>query len=226
MINIVDKSKCCGCNACEDICPVEAITFSEDKEGFLYPNVDLDRCIDCELCDKLCPMDKVEDLKINDLSEPECYAAIHKNLEIRFDSTSGGIFSALATKMFKEGGYVGGAVYDNNWGVKQLITNDSSKLVDLRSSKYIQSDSRGFYVQLEDILNKGEKVLVCGLPCQIFAIKSFLRKPYDNLILVDLICRYINSPKAYRKYLNSLEKEYGGKVVYIKAKIRNWVGIS
>ena len=32
-----------------------------------------------------------------------CVAAIHKNLEVRFDSTSGGMFSALAEKMYKEG---------------------------------------------------------------------------------------------------------------------------
>lgn len=55
MIQITDKLKCCGCNACGDICPKDAITFKTDIEGFWYPEVDMERCIDCGLCEKVCP---------------------------------------------------------------------------------------------------------------------------------------------------------------------------
>lgn len=40
MIQITDKSKCCGCNACGDVCTHKAITFKTDIEGFWYPEVD------------------------------------------------------------------------------------------------------------------------------------------------------------------------------------------
>lgn len=218
MIEIKNKVDCCGCNACGDACPKGCISFKTDNEGFWYPEVDKEVCVDCHLCEKVCPIIHAEELKKNDFEKPKCYAAIHKNLEVRFDSTSGGIFSALAEQMYKEDGYVGGAIYDENFGVKFFISNDKNDLPQLRSSKYLQSNSEGMYKHVRDLLRQGEKVLVCALPCQIAALKGYLRKDHDNLITVDLICRYINSPMAYRKYLDALEEEYGSKIVYIKAK--------
>lgn len=82
----------------------------------------------------------------------------------------------------------------------------------------MQSDASGFYTNVLELLKKGEKVLACGLPCQIVGLQTFLGKEYDNLITIDLICRYINSPLAYRKYLDSLERQFDSKVTYIKAK--------
>lgn len=218
MIQLSKKEDCTGCNACADICGHGAITFQTDAEGFWYPVIDRERCTDCGLCDKICPVPHIDSLKKNDFEKPECYAAIHKNLEIRFDSTSGGLFSALADNMFAAGGYVGGAVYNPDFSVSQVMSGKKEDLAALRSSKYLQSDATGFYKQVRTLLRKGEKVLVCGLPCQIAALNSFLGKPYENLVTIDLICRYINSPLAYRKYLDSLENEYGAKVTYIKAK--------
>lgn len=57
-------------------------------------------------------------------------------------------------------------------------------------------------------------------------IAFVLRRDYENLIIVDFICRGVNSPKVYRKYLDSLERKFGGKVVYVKAKIRSWDGVT
>lgn len=218
MINITNKQDCCGCNACGDICPREAISFKVDKEGFWYPKVNLEKCINCNLCDKSCPIIQVEKLKNKNFDKPLCYAAIHKNLEIRFDSTSGGLFSILADKMYSDNGYVGGAIYNNNFSVSHFISNEKKDLIALRSSKYLQSDASGFYTNVLELLKKGEKVLACGLPCQIVGLQTFLGKEYDNLITIDLICRYINSPLAYRKYLDSLERQFDSKVTYIKAK--------
>ena len=68
------------------------------------------------------------------------------------------------------------------------------------------------------LLEQGEKVLVCGTPCQMAALRAFLRKSYDHLIIVDFICRGINSPKVWKKYLEYQEEKFGAKVVYIKFK--------
>ena len=81
MINITDKSECCGCNACGDVCAHNAITFKTDIEGFWYPEIDKDKCTDCGLCEKVCPIVNIEELKKNDFEKPECYAMQHKNLE-------------------------------------------------------------------------------------------------------------------------------------------------
>ena len=222
MISIKNKVDCCGCNACGDVCAQGAISFAIDQEGFWYPEVDMDKCTKCGLCEKVCPIINVKDLKKNDLPQSICYAAEHKNLEVVFDSTSGGLFSALADVMYKSGGYVGGAVFNEDFSVRQYISNDKNDLPRLRSSKYLQSRLDGFYKQVRELLKAGEKVLVCGSPCQMAALRAFLRKDYENLIIADYICRGINSPKVWRKYLDSYEERYGSRVVYCKAKSKEF----
>ena len=222
MISIQNKKDCCGCNACGDVCPKGAISFQTDSEGFWYPVVDAGKCVDCGLCEKVCPIINVAELKKNDLPKSICYAAEHKNLEVVFDSTSGGAFTALADKMYKDGGYVGGAIYTEDFYVEHFISNDKNDLSKLRSSKYLQSNLVGFYNQVKHFLENGEKVLVCGTPCQMAALRAFLNKDYDNLIIVDFVCRGVNSPKIWRKYLDSFEERYGSKVIYCKAKSKEF----
>ena len=222
MIYVNDKKTCCGCNACGDACPKGAIIFQTDIEGFWYPKVDKEKCIDCGLCEKVCPIINIKELKKNDLPQSTCYAAEHKNMEVIFDSTSGGLFSALADIMYRNNGYVGGAVFNEDFSVRHYISNDKHDLPQLRSSKYLQSNMNGFYNQVKQLLMANEQVLVCGTPCQMTALRSFLRKDYENLIIADFICRGINSPKVWQKYLDSFEERYGSKVVYCKAKSKEY----
>ncbi len=219
MIKIINKVECCGCNACGDICGKNAITFKTDNEGFWYPEVDMEKCVDCGLCEKVCPIINIEKIKKNDFEKPShTYAAINRNMVVRWDSTSGGAFSALAEKMYKQGGYVSGALFKKDFSVRNYVSNDVNDLPKLRSSKYLQSNAEGLYKEIASILNRGEKVLACGTPCQMAALRSYLRRDYDNLVVVDFVCRGVNSPKVYRSYLDSLEKKYESKVVYVKAK--------
>lgn len=220
MINITDKTQCCGCNACGDICAHKAITFKTDIEGFWYPEVNKDLCTNCGLCEKVCPIINIKNLKKNDYEKPShTIAAINKNMRVRWNSTSGGAYTALAEAMLEQGGYISGAIYNEGFtGVHNYVTNNPEDLEKLRSSKYLESYAEGLYAEIRELLKKGEKVLACGTPCQMAALRSFLRKDYDNLIIVDFICRGVNSPKVYRAYLDSLEKKYNSKVVYVKAK--------
>ena len=219
MINIVDKSQCCGCNACIDICHKGAINLEVDIEGFWYPKVDVSKCVHCGLCEKVCPELQIDKLKKNDFFTPaHTIAAINKNMKVPWDSTSGGVLSALAEYMYDQGGYVSGAVYNKDFSVRNFISNNEEDIESLRSSKYLQSNAKGLYREIRTLLKKGEKVLACGTPCQMAALRAYLMEDYENLIIVDFICRGVNSPKVYRKYLDSLERKYGGKVIYVKAK--------
>lgn len=218
MIEILDKHKCSGCGACLDVCPKNAISMSVDKEGFWYPKVDKDKCVDCSLCNKVCPIEHKVEAEM--FAKPECYAAVNKNLFVRFDSTSGGAFSALANCMFKQKGVVGGAATDSEFNAHQILIHNKSDLEKIRSSKYYQSDATGFYQEVENQLKAGKPVLVCGSPCQMAGLRGYLRKDYEKLIIVDFICLCMPSPKVFKKYIQHIEQTYGFKVVETKAKCK------
>lgn len=218
MIHITDKVQCCGCNACGDICAKKAISFKTDEEGFWYPEVDKEKCVDCGMCEKVCPIIQAERLKKNYFETPKCFAAQNKNLESLFNSTSGSAFAAFAVRMYKDKGFVGGAIFNEDYSVKQYISNDKKDLEILRNTKYVQSNSEGFYLRVRELLKAGEKVLVCGLPCQMAGLRSFLQKDYENLIILDMICLGINSPKILPAYLKWKEEVHGSKLTYYKAK--------
>lgn len=197
MIQITEKDKCCGCNACVQKCPKSCIAMQEDKEGFLYPQVNIELCIDCGLCEKVCPV-----INQNEPRKPlKVYAAKNNNEEIRMQSSSGGIFTLLAEKVIQESGVVFGVRFDENWEVKHDYTETIEGLAAFRGSKYVQSRIEDNYQKAEQFLKQGRKVLFSGTPCQIAGLKRFLRKEYSNLLTVDFICHGVPSPGVWRQYL-------------------------
>lgn len=221
MIDIQNKVDCCGCNACGDICGHKAISFTTDNEGFWYPQVNKELCVDCGLCDKVCPMHHKANFASR-YNEATVFAAYSKDETIRLDSTSGGIHSMLALEKFAKNSYVGGAVYNNDHTCSQVVTPDVNKLSEIRSSKYLQSCSEGVYKEIRKLLREGKEVFYCGCPCQIHALYNFLGKEYDNLTTCDFICRGVNSPKVFLKYMKMLEHHYGSKATQIKFKNKKW----
>lgn len=229
MINIKNKAECTGCFACYNVCPVNAIRMVEDKEGFKYPKVDKTKCINCGLCDKTCPLlNKRKKEEENRTSTPKVIAAWSKNEYTRLDSTSGGTFSELAKVIYKENGYVVGAVYNKEWMVEHIISDDIKDLDKIRSSKYLQSNIGDTFKRIREKLEEGKKVLICGSPCQISGLYNYLKKDYQNLYTCDFICRGMNSPKIFKKYIQDLEKRYHSKVAKIKFKnkIHGWHNFS
>ena len=221
MINIQNKADCCGCNACGDVCSKNAISFVTDGEGFWYPQVNKDLCVDCGLCDKVCPILNKADF-IRRYDEALVYAAYAKDEAIRLDSTSGGIHSMLALKMYEKNAYVGGAVYNPDHTCSQIVDNNPERLPEIRSSKYLQSNAEGVYKEIRILLKEGKNVFFCGCPCQIHALYNFLGKEYENLITCDFICRGVNSPKVFLKYVEMLERQFGAKATEIKFKNKKW----
>ena len=214
MIDIKRKEDCCGCNACGDICPKDAISYHTDNEGFWYPQIDKSKCINCGLCNKVCPIETECKSRKNNISKPECYATEHKSIEVIFNSTTGGMFTALAECMYAQKGYVGGAIHNDDFSVSHFISNNRNDLLKLRRSKDLQSNAEGFHKKVKTLLDQGENVLACGVPCKIAGLLNYLGKDYDNLITVDLICAGVNSPKVWRKYLDYIEDMNNSKIVW------------
>lgn len=227
MINIIDKHNCCGCNACAQRCPKQCISMKADIEGFLYPEVDKDYCIDCGLCEKVCP-------EINGQIEKqpiEVIGAKLKDKNIVYNSSSGGIFTYLANKILDEKGVVFGVRFDNEWNVIHDYTETKEGLAPFCKSKYVQSYIGNSFKIAESFLKDGRKVLFTGTPCQIKALKLFLRKDYKELLTVDVACHGVPSPKVWKIYIDDFCKRHSiskDNIVKIdfRDKSKNWQNYS
>lgn len=200
MIRILDNSVCCGCGACSQVCPKQCITMVADDEGFLYPQVNKDNCINCGLCEKVChelnPYDAHNSLKV--------FAALNKDEDIRLRSSSGGVFSLLSESIIKAGGVVFGARFDDNWQVIISYAETMDGVEAFMGSKYVQATMGTSYKDAEAFLKDGRKVMFSGTPCQIAGLHHYLRKPYENLLTVDVACHGVPSPKVWDKYLSEI----------------------
>ena len=198
--NLCPAVQCTGCAACHDACAKGAISMVPDGEGFAHPQIDAAKCIRCGRCEQLCPV-----LHPDAPSEPlAVYAAKAKDDELRLQSSSGGIFSLLARQVIKQGGIVFGAGWDkSDWHVVHKTAENELELDELRGSKYVQSDTRGIYTNVKSQLATGRQVLFSGTPCQIAALRRFLGREYDNLVLADVICHAVPSPLVWRRYLET-----------------------
>ena len=197
MINIKYKKDCCGCNVCVQRCPKQCITMHADNEGFLYPVVDTETCIDCGLCEKVCPVINQEEPQ----KPIKVFAAYNKDEKIREQSSSGGIFTLLAEETIKKGGVVFGVKFNREWMPEFDYTETIEGIAPFRGSKYTQAIVGNAYKHVEDFLKIGRFVLFSGTPCQIAGLKRYLRKEYNNLLTVDIICHGVPSPKVWEMYL-------------------------
>ena len=212
MINL-PKEDCCGCGACKAICPRKAITLSLDSEGFWYPLINQDVCVNCGLCQKTCPSINVNESCINKTKAVGCK---NTNVEEQLNSASGGIFTVIAKCILKKKGIVFGAKFRSDWNVEHGFIQEESELDSLCRSKYVQSDASNSYPLVKDFLLKEKNVLFTGTPCQCLALRRFLRKDYDNLVVVDIVCHGVPSPKIWQQYLNEESEKIGCSVSEIE----------
>ena len=203
MIQIIDKTNCCGCSACEQVCPKHCISMTQDAEGFLYPVVNTEWCIDCGLCEKVCPMYR----KVVTREPMAVYAAKNNDENIRLASSSGGIFTLLAEAVLERGGVVYGARFDDVWNVIHDYTETKEGLSLFRGSKYVQSKIGDCYRTCLSFLKQGRLVLFSGTSCQIAGLKSFLRKEFTNLLTVDVVCHGVPSPAVWKLYLKHFAQD-------------------
>lgn len=209
MITIRDKKDCCGCSACAQKCPQHCIKLIEDTEGFLYPYVSIQECINCGICEKVCPV-----LNQSSSQNPKStLLIINKNEKEKLHSSSGGCFTLLAKAILNRRGVVYGATFKEDWSVHHIRIDNEEELKVLRGSKYVQSNIENTFKEAEKDLKTGIYVLYSGTPCQISALKLFLRKDYDNLITIDFICHGVPSPSVWCIYLQKLTN---GKTESIK----------
>ncbi len=222
MIQLANRRQCTGCGACISVCKTRCLSMERDCEGFVYPKIEPIACSNCGLCQRVCPILNTAPIPMDRTAFPQALAAWNTIHTVRMDSTSGGVFSALAEQMLKSGGAVAGAVYVEDHTVRHVLTSDPQMLKALMRSKYLQSDTSELFRDVKDLLRVGKRVLMCGTPCQIAGLYHVLGKEDDNLVTCDFICRGVNSPKVFLKYVEMLERQYGARATDIKFKDKTY----
>lgn len=218
VIQILEKSKCCGCGACMNACPKNCISMISDNEGFLYPHIKIDLCVKCGICENVCPVVNVH----SDEPFPQtAYVVQHKNKTVRKESTAGGAFTAIASWVIREGGVVFGASFDNTFMVEHTSANTVEGLAKFRNSKYVQSDTKNTFREAKELLKQGKWVCYSGTPCQVEGLKTYLGNEYEKLITVDVVCHGIPSPLAWKKYLE-MQKEQLGEFSHVMFRDKHY----
>lgn len=219
-IESLSKEKCCGCSACEAVCPKKAIIMSSDEQGFLYPTVDHEECVSCGLCLKVCTAKSVVNAGV-----VASYAAINRNDDVLKESSSGGVSNAIARYVVANSGVVYGVVYDSEFKVVTQRLDTVESLNRLYGSKYVQTNPKDSFRNVYKDLLGGHLVVYFGTSCHVAGLLAYLREKkvdQSKLITVDLICHGVPSPKLFGDYIAWLNRS--GRLVKFdfRTKSKPW----
>lgn len=218
-----EKGDCCGCSACMNVCGKHAIHMRSDEEGFLYPEIEESLCVSCEKCKEVCAFQngyRTKDHFVPSLG----FAVKHKEEEIREQSRSGGMFTALTDYILEKGGAVYGAGFGEHFSVQHKRAVTKEERDEFRGSKYVQSNMGDCFPKVRQDLEEGRKVLFSGTACQVAGLKRYLGKWYHNLFTVDIVCHGTPSPKIWEDFLRMREKELGSPVTAVNFRDKEKYG--
>lgn len=153
---------------------------------------------------------------------PLIYALINNDDAVRKESSSGGVFYALAEYVINKSGVVFGAKFNESWGVEHGYATDIAGIKAFMGSKYVQSSTKSTFKEAKALLEEGKTVLYSGTPCQIYGLKAFLKKEYDNLITVDFVCHGVPSPLVWKKYLEYVSDGKTVTSIEFRNKDKGW----
>jgi len=222
-LQTADKTKCTGCSACASVCAHKAITMQEDSEGFLFPIINDKQCVQCGLCEKVCPIGGKDQSNEEELQK--IYLATTEREDYYGKSATIGVCTMISKAFVEEGGKVFGVILDEkDWKAKHICVDDTAGIERLRNSKYVQSETGQTFLDVLNHLQQGTKVLYIGTPCQIAGLKGFLRKDYDNLLTIDLICHGVYSYKLIKKEVAYWEQKFKGNLNNLKFRSKRKSG--
>lgn len=218
--NISSVHDCYGCGVCATACGRKIIEIGLNEDGFYEPHItDSNKCTNCGICTEVCAY-LHEDLSLQN-QEIHPYAAWSKDYLVRRKCSSGGAGFEIGKYLLGQGYKVCGVRYNAEKNrAEHYIATNVEELIPSAGSKYIQS----YTVDGFKAINRKEKYLVTGSPCQIDSFRRYIRKfrCEDNFVLLDFFCHGVPSMLVWRKYTEWAEKQVG-KITY--ASWRNkWTG--
>ena len=136
----------------------------------------------------------------------KCYAAYAKDIDVRNNGSSGGVYPRLSEQMLKREGIVYASVYNDDFSVSFDRVDNTLGLKKTFTSKYMQSNSLHIFEKVETDLIHDRQVLFCGTPCQVSGLINYLtvrRIDTQNLLTIDFICHGVPSRVLFDKFLKS-----------------------
>lgn len=228
-LKIGDYSACSACGACVNICVKSAINFSMTN-GVKLPIIDANNCVDCGKCRAACQY-LTPHIQLRHSSEKYCgYVGYGKELVCK-QSTSGGLFAALAVNVLSNNGIVYGAALIKEEGKRiscQHIRVDTiDTLPRIIGSKYVRSDVGIMYQKCKEDLNNGRTVLFSGTSCEIEALYRFLGQDYEKLITIDLVCHGVPKDAVFSDYIDYIEKKHDCEVrdILFRRRDTHWKSV-
>lgn len=151
------------------------------------------------------------------------FAARIKDKDVLCNSSSGGMFTVFSDYYLNSGYAIVASVYDYD---KQLLNFRFITTKDERDkaigSKYIQSKPgdifRESYRWLID--NPEKKLMFFGMGCQADGFRKYieLKGLRNRVIIIDIICHGVPSPKIWNDYARLLEKRHHGNISFLSFK--------
>ncbi len=152
------------------------------------------------------------------------YSAVHFDKEVRENSSSGGVFTAISDQFLNSYSVIYGCIMNGNLRAQHIRANCVEDRNKMRGSKYIQSDMSTIYGQVEQDLKKDMNVLFTGTPCQVVALTKYMKLKktnIDKLLTVDFVCHGVGSPLFFGGYIGHLEKKYSSTANYCSFRAKN-----
>lgn len=204
-MRLAPEDKCTACAACSNACPLSCISFEENSFGERKPRINEAVCISCGRCSDVCPVEKTFPLSL----PKACYAAWTTDRVKRLKCASGGLATVISEYCINShNGVVVGVAYDDWFTARTVFVEDVAGLEKLKGSKYVQNIvGDDTFRKIQTLCESGRFVVYIALPCQIAGLKSFLKKDYENLVLIDLICHGVCPPKYWKEEIEYFKKK-------------------
>lgn len=149
---------------------------------------------------------------MNKYNIPLVFAVKHKDIDVRMESRSGGIFTALSDYILENNGIVYGCILTENMLAEHIRVTSKEERDKMRGSKYIQSSLGNVFEYVKNDLIQGKQVLFSGTSCQIAGLQLFLGKEFTNLLCVDIVCHGVPSPLIWINYLKWQEERANSEI--------------
>lgn len=151
------------------------------------------------------------------------FAAIHRDEDVLVKSSSGGAFTAISDLFLAEGDAIACCSY--NYEINKMEFNlifDKESRDSARGSKYIQGTMNNIYNVCYDWLKekREKKLMFIGTGCQAAGFNKFcvLKGIRDRVLIVDIVCHGVSSPRLWKEYIEGIEKKVNSDLRFVSFK--------